>query len=196
MGRPRHPKTHYEVLGIGSAATHHEVKRAYHRLARRHHPDTHGPASAAVLDSARRKMVEINTAWAVLGDPERRRDYDVGLGHRRYRPDPENPDANAGTGRRGPDPQVGYPDWFEPDDQVPAADLEEDLDRSGHRGPADFVVFVPVGIAALAVAAFAFSLVVQWPALFVFSVVLVPLAVVSFLLTPLVVIATRVRSRP
>jgi len=191
MGRPRPPLTHYEVLGVGPGATHHEVKRAYHRMARRHHPDTHGPASAAVLDSARRKMVDINTAWAVLGDPDRRRDYDVGLGHRPYRPDP-----GTGTRRGVPDPPEGYPEWFEPDDTVPAADLEEDLCESGHRGPADFVVFVPVGMAALAVAAFCFSLVVQWPALFVFSVMLVPLAVVSFLLTPLVVIATRVRSRP
>jgi len=183
--------TLYEVLGVSRSATQHEIKQAYHRQARRHHPDALGPASAEKLDSARRKMADINAAWAILGDPLRRRDYDMGLGYRPLRPRPadgasEAPEA-AGAGDE-------YPDWFEPD-QVPAADLEEDLDEGRRRGPADFVVFVPVGLAALAVTTFAFSLVVQWPALFMLSVVLVPLAFVGFLAAPLVVIATRVRSR-
>jgi len=178
------------VLGVGRGASEQEIKRAYHHLARRHHPDAHGPASAAVLDAARRKMVAVNAAWAVLGDPERRRDYDAGLGHRAVH-STRPPEGGGGDARAGPE----FPDWFEPDDRVPAAHLEEDIDEEVRRGLADFVVFVPVGIAALAVTTFAFSLVVQWPALFVVSVMLVPLAVVSFFLTPLVVIATRVRSR-
>ena len=187
----RREATHYEVLGVARGAADQEIKQAYHRLARRHHPDAHGPASAAVLEAARRRMVAINAAWAVLGDPERRRDYDAGLGHRPlHTPRP----AGSGDTRDGAGP--GFPDWFEPDDGVPAAHLEEDLDEEAPRRLADFVVFVPVGVAALAVTTFAFSLVVQWPALFAISIILVPVAVVSFFLTPLVVIATRVRSRP
>ncbi|MDQ6797237.1 MAG: J domain-containing protein, partial [Actinomycetota bacterium] len=58
---------HYEELGVAPSATHDEIKRAYHRQARRHHPDAHCQAPAAIQASARRTMVEINAAWAVLG---------------------------------------------------------------------------------------------------------------------------------
>jgi|GEM_PF-768675 len=181
--------THYQVLGIGADATHDEIKRAYHRLARRHHPDTHAQASAAVQDSARRTMVEINAAWAVLGDAARRRRYDAELA-----PRPRPPDT-APDGSGGAAVPNGYPDWFEPDDEVPAAHLAEDL-HPGPRGPGELIVFVPVGLAALAVATFAVAMVIQWPALFAVSFLLVPMALVSFLAAPFVAMATRVRSRP
>ena len=186
-------KTHYEVLGVSREASHDEIKRAYHGLARRHHPDALGPTSARLVESARSRMVAINAAWRVLGEPARRRDYDLELGLRPWKAHPgddvaDNEPAEADVGS-------DYPDWFEPDDSVPAAHLEEEIDENQRRSVADFVVFVPVGLAALAVAAFALSLVVSSPALFTLSVALVPVTLVTFLLTPLVVIATRVRSR-
>jgi molecular chaperone DnaJ len=57
----------YGVLGVASDATPEEVKRAYRRLAREHHPDAGG-------DEERFK--EIARAYDVLGDPERRARYD------------------------------------------------------------------------------------------------------------------------
>jgi len=180
--------THYEVLGVGAGSAHDEIKRAYHRLARRHHPDTHSQASAAVQESARRIMVDINAAWAVLGDPDRRLRYDAELAPR-PRPQP------AATPVEEAAAPAGYPDWFEPADEVPAAHLEEDL-HQGPRGPGELIVFVPVGLAALAAVTFAVAMVVQWPTLFAVSLLLVPLALVSFLAAPFVAMATRVRSRP
>ncbi len=61
--------THYEVLGVGSAATPDEVRAAYRRAARDAHPDRHGAGSAE-------RMARVNEAWRVLGDPARRRAYD------------------------------------------------------------------------------------------------------------------------
>jgi hypothetical protein len=194
--------THYQVLGVAMGAAHDEIKRAYHRLARRHHPDTHTQSSTAVQDSARRVMVEINAAWAVLGDPDRRRQYDAELAPR---PPPRPPEDPAPTDE--PSSPAGFPDrfepdgwsepdgWLDPEDQVPAAHLEEDI-HHGPRGPGEMIVFVPVVLAALAVAAFALALVVQSPGLFAVSFLLVPLTLVSFLAAPFVAMATRVRSRP
>ncbi len=67
---------HYEVLGVPMGADPAEIRRAYLHLARRHHPDRNVSADAATQGRARRKMAEVNAAWAVLGDPDRRRHYD------------------------------------------------------------------------------------------------------------------------
>lgn len=62
----------YAVLGIPRDADQAEVRAAYRRLAWTHHPDHASGASAE-------RMVEINLAYAVLGDAERRRRYDASL---------------------------------------------------------------------------------------------------------------------
>lgn len=71
--------THYEVLGIAPGASTAEVRAAYHRLARRHHPDFHAGASADDQARSRRRMQEINEAWRVLGHAARRTAYDASL---------------------------------------------------------------------------------------------------------------------
>ena len=168
--------TLYDHLGVSRDASHEEIKRAYHVLARRHHPDAHGGAEPAVLEEARRRMVVINGAWAVLGDPERRQLYDASLSGARRR-----------RGEAASRPEREYPEWFEPDD-VPAADLEEEVPENRRTGPAELVVLVPVGVVALAVALFAFSLLSESPALFGAAVALVPVAIAAFLVMPLVVL--------
>jgi molecular chaperone DnaJ len=64
--------THYELLGIAPHASAQEVRDAYRRAARQHHPDAAGDRDVAA-------MAEINRAWWVLRDPQRRRDYDLTL---------------------------------------------------------------------------------------------------------------------
>lgn len=72
--------THYEVLGVEEGAPAAEVRRAYVRLARRHHPDFFVDADESSRVEAERRMRAINEAWAVLGDEQRRRTYDQGRG--------------------------------------------------------------------------------------------------------------------
>ncbi len=176
--------TLYDHLGVGPEASQEEIKRAYHSLARRHHPDAHAGAGAAVLEAARRRMVVINGAWAVLGDPERRRAYDAALDRA--------PTMRAEPGRRQ---EPRDQEWFEADD-VAAPDLEEDPpDASRRKGRGDLVVFVPVGLAALAVALFAFAVLSESSTMFGAAMVVVPVAVVAFLATPLVVLLKGARAR-
>ena len=62
---------YYKVLGISKNATTDEVKKAYRKLARKHHPDLN-PNNK----EAEKKFQEINEANEVLGDPEKRKKYD------------------------------------------------------------------------------------------------------------------------
>lgn len=61
----------YQVLGVGRSASPEEVKRAYRKLARRCHPDVN-PQDP----DAERKFREIQEAYTVLSDPEKRAQYD------------------------------------------------------------------------------------------------------------------------
>ena len=67
-------RDYYEVLGVPRTATAEEIKRAYRKLARRHHPDLQPPAQRA---KASERFQEINEAHEVLSDPEKRAKYDA-----------------------------------------------------------------------------------------------------------------------
>jgi hypothetical protein len=68
---------HYRVLGVGPRAGHDEIKRAYTERALQVHPDRLVGATPAELQRAHFKMQELNAAWEVLRDPERRARYDA-----------------------------------------------------------------------------------------------------------------------
>lgn len=63
---------HYEVLAVDPTASAAEIREAFRRLAREHHPDR-----AASSKATSRSMPEINEAYRVLGDPGRRAVYDA-----------------------------------------------------------------------------------------------------------------------
>lgn len=63
-------RDYYEILGVGKNATPEEIKSAFRSLARKHHPDvSKAPDAEAVFK-------EINEAYGVLSDPEKRAAYD------------------------------------------------------------------------------------------------------------------------
>jgi len=64
-------RDYYETLGVSKTSTQDEIKSAFRKLARKFHPDT-----AEDKKSAEEKFKEINEAYEVLGDPEKRKKYD------------------------------------------------------------------------------------------------------------------------
>ncbi len=63
-------RDYYEVLGVSREATPEEIKRAYRQLARKFHPDVSREADAE------ERFKEVNSAYEVLADPEKRKIYD------------------------------------------------------------------------------------------------------------------------
>jgi len=64
-------RDYYDVLGLARTATDDEIKKAYRTLARKYHPDVN-PGDK----TAEEKFKELNEAYAVLSDPEKRKRYD------------------------------------------------------------------------------------------------------------------------
>ena len=92
-------KDYYNVLGLEKNATPEQIKKAYRKLARQHHPDVNPNDKGA-----EQKFKELNEANEVLSDPDKRKKYDqFGADWQRYQQQP------GGAGRGGP-PGGGF-DW-------------------------------------------------------------------------------------
>ena len=61
-------KSYYDILGVKKSASADEIKKAFRRLARKHHPDAGGDEET---------FKEINEAYEVLSDPEKKKQYDT-----------------------------------------------------------------------------------------------------------------------
>src|SRR2546425_7424835 len=89
-------KDYYSTLGVAKTATDKEIKQAFRKLARKHHPDVN-PSDK----SAEAKFKEINEANEVLGDPAKRQKYDeLGANWRMY-------EQAGAAGAPGAGPQGG-----------------------------------------------------------------------------------------
>lgn len=100
---------YYEILGLSRDATEKEIKTAYRKLARKHHPDLHAADEKA---AAEEKFKQINEAYEVLIDPEKRQKYDH-LGQNwqageQFRPDMDGMHYYSTTGT-----DSGFSDFFD-----------------------------------------------------------------------------------
>jgi DnaJ-class molecular chaperone len=86
-------RDYYEVLGVARSASEDEIKRAFKRLARKHHPDLN-PGDK----QAENRFKEIGEAYAALSDPQKRRQYDS-MGHAAFA-------GGSPWGERGAAPSV------------------------------------------------------------------------------------------
>jgi molecular chaperone DnaJ len=106
---------HYEVLGVSRNATPNEIKTAFRRLALKIHPDVNPSGDAE------QKLLEILEAYEVLGDPEKRRAFDMSL-----------PGASPSRGGFGIDDFTRLEDL---DDLFAGEFLERTFGARGRAGP-------------------------------------------------------------
>ncbi|CAN5590045.1 DnaJ C-terminal domain-containing protein [soil metagenome] len=93
-------RDYYAVLGVPRTASQADIKKAFRKLARQHHPDVNKGDAAA-----EQRFKEINEAHAVLGDPEKRKAYDsLGTNWEAYQRAAES----GAAGDTGGDPFAGY----------------------------------------------------------------------------------------
>ena len=71
MSSNKNKRDYYEVLGVSKDASENDIKLAYRRLARKYHPDVN-----KTDPNAKDKFIEVQEAYEVLSDPEKRRNYD------------------------------------------------------------------------------------------------------------------------
>lgn len=165
----------YDRLGVSSSATDDEIRRAWLRLAREHHPDAQtDPASR---DRAERTMRAINEAWSVLGDRDRRRRYD----ERRSVVDRSDTTGTTATIRE-PAPFVFVPVDDGPDEIDPRL-----LDDAGVEGThvERSVQFLPVVLLLGGVVGTVLGVVIALPFLVAVGLIGIALSALSFLLAPL-----------
>jgi curved DNA-binding protein len=108
---PMQFKDYYQTLGVARDATADEIKKSFRKLARKYHPDV------SKEPDAERRMREVNEAYAVLSDPEKRAAYDqVGRGYQPGQDFRPPPDWDAGFEFSGhgfsPQDTADFSDFF------------------------------------------------------------------------------------
>lgn len=120
-------KDYYKVLGVDRKATEDEIKRSYRKLALEHHPDRN-PGNK----SSEEKFKEINEAYQVLSDPEKKKRYDqLGASYKNY------------TQQGGSPGNFNWEDWFvqNPRSGNVRVEVNDFGDIFGSQGVGDFSDF-------------------------------------------------------
>jgi curved DNA-binding protein CbpA len=164
--------THYEVLEVAPGTPTAEIRRAYLRLARAHHPDR------GSRDPER--MRQINAAWAVLGDDARRAAYDAELA------------APSPTASSSAPTWTGAEDRWDPADLDDLADLDDDR-PIGTPAPR-WLAMLPVGTLAASVATVALGSLLRQPAVLGAAAAMFAASVVLFLILPFIALTAARRA--
>ena len=132
-------RDYYDVLGVPRTATEEEIKRAYRKLAREHHPDLH---AGKEKETHHRRMQEVNEAYSVLSSNENRAKYDQFGEHWKEGPPPPPPPSEGdGNVRFNPEEAEAFSRYFhdmfgraarpEADEMFPSElDIEATVDLS------------------------------------------------------------------
>lgn len=169
---------HYGVLGVAEDASAQQIRQAYLRLARTHHPDFHEASGDGSRVANEREMQRINQAWTVLGDPARRRDYD------------ERRRSGAGAATVGERVRPEPADYtFVPvdDDDTDYAALIDDA-VEGTEVPA-WMQLLPVMLVLGGIALFIFGVMVNLAPLLTLGLISSAAGLIGFLASPALAIA-------
>jgi len=110
-------RDYYKILGVSKSSSAGDIKKAFRRLARKYHPDVNPGDKAAEA-----RFKEINEAYEVLSDPDKRKRYDTlgpnwqdqfGFSTPRSRPGGSRPGAGTGSNPYDPIDPTGFSDFFE-----------------------------------------------------------------------------------
>ena len=113
-------KDYYSTLGVAKTASQKEIKQAYRKVARKHHPDVN-PGDKG----AENRFKELNEAYEVLSDPVKRKKYDeLGANWRAY----EHAGPGAGPGQ-------GFPGGFPGGARTRTMTEDEMRDMFGEANP-------------------------------------------------------------
>ena len=89
-------KDYYKILGVDRSASQKDIKSAYRKLTKKYHPDlNHGDKDAEL------KYRDVNEAYEVLGDPDKRSKYDQFGAQWKYVKDGKTPPYGAGGYQQG-----------------------------------------------------------------------------------------------
>jgi molecular chaperone DnaJ len=97
-------RDYYEVLGLGKSASEEDIKKAYRKLAKQHHPDLNPNDK-----NAEAKFKAVNEAYEILSDPQKKRNYDQ-FGHAGVDPNYNPGGSGSGFGGFGGFSGFGFED--------------------------------------------------------------------------------------
>ena len=168
---------HYNTLGVIPTASAADLRAAYLKLARKHHPDKFDGQERGLAEA---RMQQINEAWNVLGVAHKRREYDAKQPTRtKQRP------AEASGQRRGHA-------HFRPFDDDPIERNDVDLDArpiAGSKGIPRWVAFLPVLLVVFGIVTLAFGTMVNANGVFALGLLAMGMGAVCFLMLPLFVMS-------